>query len=125
MVDEENEIRNLFGKNLKRLRSSAHLSQISLANQADVAQNFINDIENGKKWVSAKTIGKLAKALEVEPYQFFIPGAKWDEQRVEIPSLYLDDFSDSLAKMVREHLHLYLSWKPEGEDKDEGEKKNK
>jgi transcriptional regulator with XRE-family HTH domain len=38
-----------------------------LAAEADLTHNFINDIENGKKWVSAETIGKLAIALKVEP----------------------------------------------------------
>ena len=118
MADDDKEIRNLFGKNLKRLRNIANLSQIDLAEEADLAQNFITDIENGKKWVSNATISKLAKALKVEPYQFFRPEAKWDEERVEIPSLYLDDFSDSLAKIVKEYLYSYLPKKPEGTEKD-------
>ena len=69
----EIEIRELFGYNVKRLRKSRNISQMQLAENADMAFNFISDIENGKKWVSADTISKLASALEVEPYAFFLP----------------------------------------------------
>ena len=101
-------IRSLFSRNLKRLRNIANLSQLSLANDAGLTHNFINDIENGKKWVSAETIAKLAIALKAEPYQFFISETKWNDQGAEIFSLYLDDFSDSFLKMVKEYRSRYL-----------------
>ena len=101
-------IRSLFSRNLKRLRNIANMSQMSLADEAGLTHNFINDIENGKKWVSAETIAKLAIALKAEPYQFFISESKWNDQGAEIFSLYLDDFSDSFAKMVKEYRSRYL-----------------
>ena len=106
-------IRSLFSNNLRRLRHLANISQVELAGRADLTHNFINDIENGKKWVSAETIGKLAIALKAEPYQFFISNSKWDNQGAEIFSLYLNDFSDSFVKMVKEYRSRYLG---EGED---------
>lgn len=102
-------IRSLFSKNLKRLRTVANMSQLALAENAGLTHNFINDIENGKKWVSAETIGKLAFALKAEPYQFFISEAKWNDQGAEIFSLYLDDFTDSIAKMVKDYRYRYLA----------------
>jgi len=101
-------IRSLFGRNLKRLRSIANKSQLNLAAEADLAHNFINDIESGKKWVSATTIEKLSHVLKAEPYQFFIADSKWDNRGAEIFSLYLDDFSDSMEKIVEEYRHRYL-----------------
>ena len=86
----------------------ANLSQMNLAADAGLTHNFINDIENGKKWVSAETIGKLAFALKAEPYQFFISESKWNDQGAEIFSLYLDDFSDSIDKVVKEYRYRYL-----------------
>ena len=113
---EEIYIRNLFSRNLRRLRRIANISQVSLADDAGLTHNFINDIENGKKWVSAKTIGKLATALKAEPYQFFITESKWNERGAEIFSLYLDDFSDSFEKMLREYRYRYLGEKTENEE---------
>ena len=110
-------VRSLFSRNLKRLRRIANISQVSLAADAGLTHNFINDIENGKKWVSAETIGKLAMALKAEPYQFFISDSKWNNQGAEIFSLYLDDFSDSFVKMVKDYRSRYL---PDGFEEEAG-----
>jgi len=101
-------IRSLFSRNLKRLRRLANISQVDLALEADLTHNFINDIENGKKWVSAETIGKLSLALKVEPYQFFMAESKWDNQGAVIFSHYLKDFTDSFNKLVNEYKNRYL-----------------
>ena len=101
-------IRSLFSRNLRRLRRLANISQVDLAAEADLTHNFINDIENGKKWVSAETIGKLSIALKAEPYQFFISDSKWDNQGAEIFSLYLNDFTDSFNKMIEEYRSRFL-----------------
>ena len=108
-------IRSLLSKNLKRLRSLAKLSQVNLAAEADLTHNFINDIESGKKWVSAETLAKLSIALKAEPYQFFISELKWNERGAEIFSLYLDDFENSFEKMVDEYRYRFLA--DGGEDK--------
>jgi len=102
-------IRSLFARNLKRLRTIAKLSQVSLAAEANLTHNFINDIENGKKWVGPESIAKLAIALKAEPYQFFLSDAKWSNQGSEIFSLYLNDFQNSFEKMLEEYRGRYLA----------------
>ena len=111
-------IRSIFSRNLKRLRTHANLSQLNLADSAGLTHNFINDIENGKKWVSAETIGKLALALKAEPYQFFISDSKWNNQGTEIFALYLDDFTDSFEKMVSKYRNRYLPCNYERKEKE-------
>ncbi|MDR3170082.1 MAG: helix-turn-helix domain-containing protein [Treponema sp.] len=103
-----NNIRILFSKNLKRLRTSHNISQLTLANEAGLTHNFINDIENCRKWVSPDTIAKLAAVLHVEAYQFFLPDNRADELADNFFSVYLDDFSDSLHRMVGELKNRYL-----------------
>ena len=105
-------IRSLFAGNLRRLRGIANLSQINLASEAGLTHNFINDIENGKKWVSPETIAKLSTALKAEPYQFFISDPKWNDRGAEMFSLYLSDFENSMEKISREYRDRFL----EGED---------
>lgn len=68
----ESEIKSLFGQNVRFLRNKRNLSQMQLADKADVTFNFINDIENGKKWISPATLSKLSAALDIPPYQFFV-----------------------------------------------------
>jgi len=101
-------IKSIFSMNLKRLRSAANLSQLSLATGTGLTHNFINDIENGKKWVSAETIAKLSIVLKAEPYQFFICETKWNNPGAEIFALYLEDFSESLEKITTEYRSRYL-----------------
>ena len=108
-ITEGINIKGLFSKNLKRLRNMAKLSQVSLAAEADLTHNFINDIESGKKWISAETLEKLSLALKAEPYQFFISESKWNDRGAEIFSLYLDDFQDSFAKMVSDYRSRFLA----------------
>jgi len=80
------------------------ISQLGLAHAAGLTHNFINDIENCKKGVSAKTLAKLSIALEAEPHQFFLPETMGDSQM----QVYVSDFNDSLNKIVRELTDQYL-----------------
>jgi transcriptional regulator with XRE-family HTH domain len=102
------DIRRLFSRTLRRLRSAANISQLTLATEAGLTHNFINDIENGKKWVSAETISKLALVLKAEPYQFFLSESWWNESGPEIFSLYLNDITNSFQRMVDEYRQRYL-----------------
>jgi len=116
------DIRRLLSKNLKRLRGIAKLSQVNLAVEADLTHNFINDIESGKKWISAETLEKLSVALKAEPYQFFISESKWNDRGAEIFSIYLDDFHDSFEKMLNEYRHRFVTEGSKSKDWERAEK---
>ncbi|GHV05913.1 hypothetical protein FACS189485_13600 [Spirochaetia bacterium] len=101
----EQSIRLLFAKNLKHLREQRRLSQMELSGITGITFNFINSIENCKKWVSPKTIAALASALNVKPHQFFIDEKLWDASERDI---YLDNFSNEILKWVGEQRTQYL-----------------
>ena len=104
----ENYVHLLVSKNLRRIRSLQNISQLSLALNTGLTHNFINDIENCKKGISAKTLAKLSVALNVEPHQFFLPeGLSNNEMKI-----YVQDFNDSFLKLVNELSAQYLE--PEG-----------
>jgi len=100
----ESYVRFLISKNLRRIRSMQNISQLGLALNAGLTHNFINDIENCKKGVSAKTLAKLSVALGVEPHQFFLPNDMQDNRM----RIYLNDFNDSVQKIIRELTEQYL-----------------
>jgi transcriptional regulator with XRE-family HTH domain len=100
----ENSVRGLVSKNLRRLRAVHNISQLNLALNAGLAHNFINDIENCKKGISVKTLAKLSVALDAEPYQFFLPDSMSDNNMIH----YMNDFNDSLQKVVKELTQHYL-----------------
>ena len=101
------DIREIFSRNLKNFRSQKNLSQFALSNKAGLAHNFVNDIENRKKWVSPETIAKLAAVLEVEPYQLFATNPLDGRQTKRIHS-YLDELSDRFCEVVGEIKESYL-----------------
>jgi len=98
-------IYRLISSNMKRLRVLHNMSQLSLAQNTGLTHNFINDIENCKKGVSAKTLAKLSVALNAEPHQFFLPEGMANNE----VSVYVKDFNDSLQKMVNELTQQYLT----------------
>jgi transcriptional regulator with XRE-family HTH domain len=100
---KEEDVRHLVGMNVRRLRLLRNLSQLDLAVNADLTHNFINDLENGKKGISCRSLAKLSIALEVEPFQFFLPRDKSGGM-----SLYVMDFNENLQKMVGELTRQYL-----------------
>jgi transcriptional regulator with XRE-family HTH domain len=101
----EHYIYRLISSNIKRLRSLQNISQLGLAVSTGLTHNFINDIENCKKGVSAKTLAKLSMALNVEPYQFFLPDGMSDNNLM----IYVKDINDSFQKMVSDLTDQYLS----------------
>ena len=101
----EQHIYKLISRNIKRIRSLQNISQLNLAVKTGLTHNFINDIENCKKGVSARTLAKLSTALDVEPYQFFLPHEMTDN----FMSGYVKDFNDSLQKVVADLTQQYLS----------------
>jgi len=69
----EQELRAILGRNIKRHRQSRNLSQADLAEKLDISDNFLCNIENGNRWISPQTLVKLATTLNIEPYELFKP----------------------------------------------------
>ncbi|MCL2765849.1 MAG: helix-turn-helix transcriptional regulator [Treponema sp.] len=102
---DEKYIYQLISSNVKRLRSLQNISQLNLALSTGLTHNFIHDIENCKKGISAKTLAKLASALNAEPYQFFLPDGMSNNETL----LYVRDFNDSLQKVVKDLMQQYTT----------------
>ena len=66
-------VRKLISKNLIRLRSEQHISQLDLYKKSGLSPNFISDIEKCKRGISLETLALLSHTFKVEPYQFFLP----------------------------------------------------
>lgn len=60
-----------FAANLAKLRKAKGLSQEELAERAAIHAVAITYIETGKRVPMLSTIYKLAKGLNVEPYELF------------------------------------------------------
>ena len=69
---EGDELRTVFGRNVKLYRNRRNWSQADLAEYADVSINFLGDIERGKKWPHPDTLVKIAHALEINVFELFM-----------------------------------------------------
>ncbi len=67
-----NDVLELFRQNLKKYRKAKGYSQLTLAVESGVSEDYISDIERGKYPPNLKIIAKLAEALGVEPYKLLM-----------------------------------------------------
>jgi len=88
---EEQELRGILSKNIKRCRKREKISQMELAERMDISTNFLSDIEGCKNWVSSATLVKLAAALNVEPYELLKADALLSEKEKNILKSYADE----------------------------------
>lgn len=61
------------GINLRRARIAKGLSQEALANEAEVAMNYVSGIERGTRNPTVLILDKLCRILGVGPGQLFVP----------------------------------------------------
>jgi transcriptional regulator with XRE-family HTH domain len=66
-------IRRILAGNIKKYRKNLGYTQEKLAEKSHLSAQTLNDIEGCRRWVSAATITKLAKALHIAEYQLLIP----------------------------------------------------
>jgi transcriptional regulator with XRE-family HTH domain len=65
-------LKDVFVQNLKKYRASQGISQARLAHLCDSVTSYIGQIEIGNKFPSIDMIDRMAKALNIRPYLFFV-----------------------------------------------------
>jgi len=68
------ELSQLFIHNLKTWRKAMGISQKDLAEKCSTSHSYIRQLESGNGHPSFIFIGKIANALQIEPYQLFYGG---------------------------------------------------
>jgi transcriptional regulator with XRE-family HTH domain len=98
------DLRQILSKNIKLLRKQRSLSQIELAEKADISIPFLSNIERGNKWPYPDTLTKLAEALGVEVYALFIidcsPKEELEQLKREIIQDIKNNYDDKLEKSI-------------------------
>jgi len=87
----------LFVFNLKKLRKNMGLSQKTLAERCDTAHSYIRQIESGRGHPSFVFIGKLAKALNIEPYKLFYDETEKKSDQSEYTELIKMEFLEKVS----------------------------
>ena len=65
-------IKTIFGENLKFYRKAKDLSQEQLSEKADISVKHLSSIERGLTFVSSDLLEKLALALDIPVFYFFV-----------------------------------------------------
>lgn len=60
----------VVGRNIRRIRKEAGLSQEQLAHKADMDMRYLGGIERGEYNPTVAMLGKIAQALSVHPKDF-------------------------------------------------------
>jgi DNA-binding XRE family transcriptional regulator len=61
-----------LGRNLRRVRTAAGLTQTALAKRSGIHRSYVSDLEAGQRNPTALTLQRLAKVLRVTPTVFFL-----------------------------------------------------
>ena len=66
------DIVKVFGQNVKKFRLEKHLSQEALAEKSNLHRTYISAIECFRRSIALENIRRIADALNIETYKFFI-----------------------------------------------------
>lgn len=56
-----------LGKNVRRLRLAAGISQEELGFRTGMKRSYVSDLERGTRNPTVRALGRIAKALDVHP----------------------------------------------------------
>ena len=74
------DIRKLVGRNLSRIRKAAGLTQENVAERANLSQQYVSGLENGKRNPTVETLLDLAQALGVSHVDLVAPDEQFDSK---------------------------------------------
>ena len=95
-----NEINRLLAANMKKARKLHGFSQLKLAELCGLSPSYVGDIEIGKKFPSAATFAKIAKALELKPNQLLTEKDSPDWDKTEVLSEVRDELRRRMTKEI-------------------------
>lgn len=82
----EEELKKIYGKNIKQFREQKKMTQSKLAEEIGIAEKYLSTLETCDKWGSFDTLLALANVLGVEPYELLLPqnqAVSYDSRRTK------------------------------------------
>lgn len=67
------DLKEIMAINMRRVRHDQNLSQEELAARAELSMRYVGSIERGRVSASVSVLGRLAKALDVDPCVLIAP----------------------------------------------------
>ena len=95
----EQELKNILGRNVYKLRDRMGWNQETLAEKVCVSKNTISDIETGQKFARAKTLVGLAEALQTEVYELLKPDNIMPDKSADVLTKYSEEVKEAVEKI--------------------------
>ena len=99
--------KNIVGNNIRIIRTKKGLTQESLALESGLSQGYINQLENGKRLYTQKSLEMIAESLSTPVISFF----QGEEAKPENPKKRKGDIADK--KHYKKELLSLLSSMPD------------
>ena len=103
--DRQETIPQLFGRNVKKYRKQARLTQEQFSERLGISQKHLSIIETGTQFASASLIARISEELRVSPGDLF--GGSSDEvlreirqARDEIMSMLMNELNRHGARII-------------------------
>jgi transcriptional regulator with XRE-family HTH domain len=68
------DMRKLVGRNVRRIRVARDMTQEQFAERSGFSQQYISDLERGRRNPTIVSLYELAQALETTPIELLSPG---------------------------------------------------
>ena len=102
----QTEIQNRLGENIKQIRKTKKFTQFELAEKANVSEDTIKSLEQGRTWCSDKTLSQITEALEIDVVKLFMPIGesfkKNKENTAKLKSAIAADVRNYVNEVLRE-----------------------
>ena len=100
------EIQKRLGENIKQIRKSKKFTQFQLAEMANVSEDTIKSLEQGRTGCSDKTLSQITEALEIDVVKLFMPIGesfkKNKENTAKLKSAIATDVRNYVNEVLRE-----------------------
>lgn len=74
------DMRQLVGRNVRRIRLSKGLTQEQFADSSGFSQQYLSDLERGRRNPTVVTLFELAQALGVEHVELVVPDEEFESE---------------------------------------------
>lgn len=101
----QDDVRKILASNIRKRRKELGITQIKLAELADISEPYMNDIERCQTWVSDKTLAKLAWALNLDLYELFIVPEKSADSKKDSTN---EKATYLLFQQQKQEVHNYI-----------------
>ena len=97
-------LQQIFITNLKKIRKEHGISQMKLSEMCETTSNYIGQIEMGRRIPSFEKIEKIAAALGIASYEFFVYNTENKNDKILRTNDYLKGMPIEVKKEIISHI---------------------